>query len=160
MPQVRFAPAALRDLEKLREFLRPKNPAAARRAALTIIKAVQVLGQHPQIGRPAEEMEPMYRELLIDFGDSGKDLALPEGVEVLDSVDAAVIRIVIAKVEVVAEPVPGVVVEGAVAAEPESASTKGKKDEEGKVIEKASPTRKNSNGPKHAGENSVPHSQR
>ena len=66
-----------------------------------------------------------------------KDLALPEGVEVLDSVDAAVIRIVIAKVEVVAEPVPGVVVEGAVAAEPESASTKGKKDEEGKVIEKA-----------------------
>ena len=71
MPQVRFAPAALRDLEKLREFLRPKNPAAARRAALTIIKAVQVLGQHPQIGRPAEEMEPMYRELLIDFGDSG-----------------------------------------------------------------------------------------
>ena len=36
-----------------------------------------------------------------------------------------------------AEPVAGAVVEGAVAAEPESASTKGKKDEEGKVIEKA-----------------------
>ena len=67
-----------------------------------------------------------------------KDLALAEGVEVLDSADAAVIRIVLAKVEVVAEPVPGAVVEGAVAAaEPESASTKGKKDEEGKVIEKA-----------------------
>lgn len=71
MPQVRFASAALRDLEKLREFLRPKNPAAAKRAALTITKAVQVLGQHPQIGRPAEEMEPTYRELLVDFGDSG-----------------------------------------------------------------------------------------
>lgn len=71
MPQVRFAPSALRDLKKLREFLRPKNPAAARRAAITITKAVQVLGQHPQIGRPAEEMEPAYRELLIDFGDSG-----------------------------------------------------------------------------------------
>lgn len=66
-----------------------------------------------------------------------KDLSLAEGVEVLDSADAAVIRIVLAKVEVVAEPVPGAVVEGAVAAEPESASTKGKKDEEGKVIEKA-----------------------
>jgi large subunit ribosomal protein L25 len=67
-----------------------------------------------------------------------KDLAMPEGVEILDSVEAAVIRIVLAKVEVVAEPVPGAVVEGAVAAaEPESASTKGKKDEEGKVIEKA-----------------------
>ncbi|MBI5247229.1 MAG: 50S ribosomal protein L25 [Elusimicrobia bacterium] len=66
-----------------------------------------------------------------------KDLSLPAGVEVLDSAEAAVIRIVVAKVEVVAEPVPGAVVEGAVAAEPESASTKGKKDEEGKVIEKA-----------------------
>ena len=66
-----------------------------------------------------------------------KDLVLGEGVEVLDSADAAVIRIVIAKGEVVAEPVPGVVVEGAVPAEPESASTKGKKDEEGKVIKEA-----------------------
>ncbi len=66
-----------------------------------------------------------------------KDLALAAGVEVLDSVDAAVIRIVLAKVEVVAEPVPAAAVEGAVAAEPESASTKGKKDEEGKLTKEA-----------------------
>ncbi len=66
-----------------------------------------------------------------------KDLALAEGIEVLDAADASIVRVVIAKVEVVAEPVPGAVVEGAVPAEPESASTKGKKDEEGKVIEKA-----------------------
>lgn len=71
MPQVRFAPVALRDLERLREFLRPKNPAAAKRAAVAITKAVQVLGQHPQIGRLAEGMDPECRELLIDFGDSG-----------------------------------------------------------------------------------------
>jgi len=71
MPQVKFAPAALRDLERLREFLRPKNPAAAKRAAVAITKAVQALGQHPQIGRPADDMEPEYRELLVDFGDSG-----------------------------------------------------------------------------------------
>ena len=74
MPQVKFAPAALRDLEKLREFLRPKNPAAAKRAAV-ITKAVKVLGQHPQIGRPVEETdvndpEYKYRELPIGFGDS------------------------------------------------------------------------------------------
>ncbi len=62
-----------------------------------------------------------------------KDLALAAGVEVLDAADHAVIRIVMAKVEVVAEPVAGVV-EGVVAAEPESASTKGKKDEDGKII--------------------------
>ena len=77
-------------------------------------------------------------KLELHQGISVKDLALAEGVEVLDSADATVIRIVLAKVEVVAEPVPGAVVEGAVAAaEPESASTKGKKDDDGKVIEKA-----------------------
>lgn len=71
MPQVKFAPAALNDLARLREFLRPKNPAAAKRAAAIIAKAIQLLGQHPRIGRPAEEMDIEYRELPIDFGDSG-----------------------------------------------------------------------------------------
>ncbi|OZA12586.1 MAG: hypothetical protein B7X94_03655, partial [Hydrogenophilales bacterium 17-62-8] len=82
MPQVRFAPAALRDLERLREFLRSKNPAAAKRAALAITKAIKILGQHPQIGRPTGELDREFleehnpegnkhRELPIDFGDSG-----------------------------------------------------------------------------------------
>lgn len=65
-----------------------------------------------------------------------KDLSLPAGVEVLDAADAAVVRVVVAKVEVVAEPVAGAAVEGA-AAEPESSSTKGKKDEEGKLTKEA-----------------------
>jgi plasmid stabilization system protein ParE len=71
MPQVRFAPAALRDLQRLREFLRTRNPTAAKRAAVAIVKAIQVLGEHPQIGRPAPEMDSEYRELPIDFGDTG-----------------------------------------------------------------------------------------
>lgn len=71
MPQVRYAPAALRDLQRLREFLRPKNPVAAKRAGETIMKAVQILGLQPQIGRPVEDMPDEYREWLIDFGDSG-----------------------------------------------------------------------------------------
>ena len=45
MPQLIFAPSALRDVARLREFLRPKNPAAAKRTAVAIIKAVQVLAQ-------------------------------------------------------------------------------------------------------------------
>ena len=69
MPQVRFAPQALPDLERLREFLRPKSTDVAKRAAIK--KAVQALGQHPQIGRPADYLEPEHRELPIDFGDSG-----------------------------------------------------------------------------------------
>lgn len=35
------------------------------------MKAVQVLGLQPQIGRPVEDMPDEYREWLIDFGDSG-----------------------------------------------------------------------------------------
>ncbi len=63
------------------------------------------------------------------------DLALPEGVEVVDDAKAVVVHVTIAKVEEVAEPavVPGA--EGAAAAaEPESSNTKGKKDEEGKLV--------------------------
>lgn len=71
MPQVIYAPGAIRDLQRLREFLRPKNPVAAKRAADTIITALQVLGIQPQIGRPVEDMPDQYREWMIDFGDSG-----------------------------------------------------------------------------------------
>ena len=71
MPQVIYTPGAIRDLQRLREFLRPKNPVAAKRAAETIIKALQVLGLQPQIGRPVEDMPEQYREWVIDFGDSG-----------------------------------------------------------------------------------------
>jgi plasmid stabilization system protein ParE len=71
MPQVRFAPNAIRDLQRLQEFLRPKNPLAAKRAADTITKAVQVLGLQPQTGRLIEDLPGEYREWLIDFGDSG-----------------------------------------------------------------------------------------
>ncbi|WP_280540205.1 type II toxin-antitoxin system RelE/ParE family toxin [Chromohalobacter sp. 11-W] len=71
MPQVIFAPAAIRDLERLREFLRPKNPAAAERAAQAILQGVQALGENPHIGRPIDDLPEAYRDWLIDFGDSG-----------------------------------------------------------------------------------------
>jgi len=64
------------------------------------------------------------------------DLKLPEGVEIVDDAKAVVVHVTIAKVEVVEEPVPGAVpAEGAAAvAEPESSNTKGKKDEDGKLV--------------------------
>jgi len=71
MPQVKYAPGAIRDLQRLREFLQPKNPAAAKRASESILKALQVLGYQPQIGRPVENMPDEYREWVIDFGGSG-----------------------------------------------------------------------------------------
>jgi plasmid stabilization system protein ParE len=58
-------------LERLREFLRPKSPIAAKRAGEVIVKAVQVLGLQPKLGRPIEDMPDEFREWIIDFGDSG-----------------------------------------------------------------------------------------
>ncbi len=71
MPRVILSPGAFLDLQRLREFLRPKSPEAAQRAAKVIIKAIQVLGLQPGIGRPAEDLGPECRELPIDFGSSG-----------------------------------------------------------------------------------------
>ncbi|MCE9681038.1 type II toxin-antitoxin system RelE/ParE family toxin [Halomonas alkalisoli] len=71
MPQVIFAPAAVRDLERLREFLRPKSPAAAESAAKAIMQGIKELGRFPHIGRPIDALTDAYRDWLIDFGDSG-----------------------------------------------------------------------------------------
>lgn len=38
---------------------------------MTIRASVNILSQHAAIGRPAEEMEPEYREWPIPFGASG-----------------------------------------------------------------------------------------
>lgn len=32
---------------------------------------MKIIAQQPEIGRPADEMEPEFRERLIHFGDSG-----------------------------------------------------------------------------------------
>jgi plasmid stabilization system protein ParE len=71
MPQIIISASAVRDLEKVRNFLRPKNPAASKRAASAIIKAIRSLENYPLIGRPADDIAHDCRELLIDFGDSG-----------------------------------------------------------------------------------------
>src|SRR3990167_1005367 len=71
MPQVIFTQHALDDLERLHTFLQDKNPEAAKQAAEAILKTIQLLEQHPELGRPIEEMDLMYREIIIQFGSSG-----------------------------------------------------------------------------------------
>ena len=71
MSQVIYTLGALRSLHRLHDFLRTKNPDAARRAADTIRRALQMLSQQPHIGRPVEDLPEQYREWLINFGDSG-----------------------------------------------------------------------------------------
>ena len=71
MPRVIWTPAALGDVERLHDFLKVKNPLAARRAVHAIREGLNLLAEQPQVGRPVENMEPEFREWLISFGDSG-----------------------------------------------------------------------------------------
>jgi plasmid stabilization system protein ParE len=71
MPQVTFAPAAIRDLHRVRDVLRPKSTDAARRAGEAIRQGVKILGTQPRLGRMVDDLPEEFREWLIDFGDSG-----------------------------------------------------------------------------------------
>lgn len=71
MRQVTVAPAAIRDLQRIRDFLRPKNPDAARRAGEAIRQGVRILGTKPHLGRMIDDLPEAYREWLIGFGHSG-----------------------------------------------------------------------------------------
>ncbi len=71
MPQVDFSRTALADLQRLRDFLRKKNPRAAKAAAATIIKAIRVLSDFPAAGKILEGGHPDERELVISYGRDG-----------------------------------------------------------------------------------------
>lgn len=71
MPRLIWSPQALADVQRLYRFLARSNTDAARRAMKSIRDSVKALAIHPGIGRPAEDMEPEYREWIIDFGGSG-----------------------------------------------------------------------------------------
>lgn len=71
MPRLIWSPPALLDIQRLYRFLAEKNIDAAKRAVKAIREGVKVVAQQPGMGRPVQDMEPQYREWLIDFGDSG-----------------------------------------------------------------------------------------
>jgi plasmid stabilization system protein ParE len=71
MPRLIWAPAALRDIARLRAFLAPKNLEAAQRAVAAIRQGVRLLRDHPEAGRPVEAMAPEFREWPIGFGLGG-----------------------------------------------------------------------------------------
>ena len=71
MSRLIWSPPALLDVQRLYRFLAPKNIDAAKRAVKELRGGVKVLALQPGIGRPVEDMEPQYREWLINFGDSG-----------------------------------------------------------------------------------------
>lgn len=65
--QIIWFPGALRDLDRLREFIRQKNPAAAQRAANRIKEAAKILRENPEAGVIVEDPWG-FRDLIIPFG--------------------------------------------------------------------------------------------
>jgi len=66
--KITIAPAAVADLARLRDFLAGREPAAAERAIVALITAVESLETFPERGRPSGT--PNMRELIVPFGRS------------------------------------------------------------------------------------------
>ena len=71
MSRLIWTPAVLLDLQRLYRFLAEKNVSTAKRGVRAIREGMKVIIKQPGIGRPVEDMEPEFREWLIDFGESG-----------------------------------------------------------------------------------------
>lgn len=71
MSRLIWSPPALADVQRLYRFLLLKDEDAAQRAIKTIRAGVKILALQPEAGRPIADMEPEFREWLIDFGGSG-----------------------------------------------------------------------------------------
>jgi len=68
---VRWTPNALQGVHRAYRFLAEKDPDAARAAAGAIRRQAVILGKFPNAGRPADDLDPEHRGLLIPFGASG-----------------------------------------------------------------------------------------
>ncbi len=85
--QVRFAPRAADDLQRLFDFSAERDLPAAERARAAIAQAISLLQGCPFSCRKALPENPFLRELVIEFGCSGYvalyEIEAPEIVTVL-----------------------------------------------------------------------------
>lgn len=68
MAQIEFTPEALDDLDRLFEFVAERDPGAWGAHYYAIRSAIDMLSEHPEIGRP---MTGAVRELVISTGKTG-----------------------------------------------------------------------------------------
>jgi plasmid stabilization system protein ParE len=66
--EIVYSPNAIANIERAFEYLAEKDPRSALAAASAIRTGVDLLAQHPLIGRP---VEGELRELVISFGKTG-----------------------------------------------------------------------------------------
>ena len=68
---VEWLEPATRGLERIYLFLAEKDEEAAKAAIRAIREKAILLENFPNAGRPADDLEPEQRELLVPFGVSG-----------------------------------------------------------------------------------------
>jgi plasmid stabilization system protein ParE len=86
--RVTYAPGAMRDLERLRDFLAAHDAEAALVAVQGIADAISTLERHPLIGRP---VDMGMRELVISRGRTGY-VALYDFLDTIDTVVILAVR--------------------------------------------------------------------
>ncbi|HES75876.1 MAG TPA: type II toxin-antitoxin system RelE/ParE family toxin [bacterium] len=70
MSQIIVSSGAQADLVRLRQFIQDKNPDAAERAAQTLIDAINLLSDNPELGKPHPKVLAL-RLLFVPFGRAG-----------------------------------------------------------------------------------------
>jgi plasmid stabilization system protein ParE len=68
MPRLKWSPESLQDVKRLHDFLAPKSRDAAKRAVKAIRQGLKLLGKHPEMGRPVDELPTEFREWVMEFG--------------------------------------------------------------------------------------------
>ena len=71
MPHLKWTENSLRGVQKVYRFLAQYDPEAAQAAVKTIQNKAAILKRQPGAGRPADDLDPEHRELVIPFGASG-----------------------------------------------------------------------------------------
>ena len=68
---IAWSPKAVEDIRHLYSFLAEKNSEAAKAAAALLLNQAELLEVFPYAGRPAEDLDPEHREIVIPFGVAG-----------------------------------------------------------------------------------------
>ena len=68
MRRLKRTPRSLRFVVRVHDFLVPMSREAAKRAVKASRQGVKLLGKHPEMGRPVDELPTEFREWVIEFG--------------------------------------------------------------------------------------------
>ncbi len=67
MPEIKWLPEALADVDRLHEFVKAQHQEAAARVARAILDGANLLARSPDLGRPMDDGTGR-RELIVSFG--------------------------------------------------------------------------------------------